>query len=250
MHPTLSPADPAGTPFVDEARLLRDVAGYLPAQESEHIAQALEYAHQLLASQSNGHAALDGAQPPQAPADGVRTAARGAAPGAPHGARPGRSDARSRWDFEYVIAVAQTLAETVHIDAVSLRAVLLYPTVEGGWAKARGLWRVKARRRPQSATMMLLGKARWGRRRWPRQHRPGRSKSAWPMRRKPARSTRRSPAGWVWAAWKASSKILHSPCSNLQSIGGSPRPWRQRNINPARICPPSPPFSGSKQPSP
>jgi GTP pyrophosphokinase len=91
------------TPFVDESRLLCEIAKYLAPGEVEHVAQVLELARELWSAKPQ-HAAPDAAAP-----------------------RPG---ARARWDFGYVTAMASALVDTVQVDAVSLGAVLLYQAVE------------------------------------------------------------------------------------------------------------------------
>jgi GTP diphosphokinase / guanosine-3',5'-bis(diphosphate) 3'-diphosphatase len=102
----------AGTTFVDEGRLLRAVEQYLRADDVEHVLQVLAYAHALRA----------------APRSGPPTPSRPPANGAgPHAGR--RIPA---WDVDYATGVAQTLADAIHIDAISLAAVLLYQTVESG----------------------------------------------------------------------------------------------------------------------
>src|SRR5215472_6724408 len=94
----------AGATFVDEGRLLRDVEAYLRPNDVEHVTRVLDYAHEL------------------------RAAAR-ERPGQP--ATPGQPTPLS-WDFDYGVSVAQTLADSIHIDAISLAAVLLYQAVESG----------------------------------------------------------------------------------------------------------------------
>ena len=96
----------AGATFVDEGRLLRAVEAYLRPEDVEHVQAVLTYIRELQQK----------AVPAAAPAD--RT--------------PGRQ--RTRWDLAYVISVAQTLADAIHIDAISLGAVLLYQAVESGVA--------------------------------------------------------------------------------------------------------------------
>lgn len=95
-------------PFVDEGRLLRATGGYLSPAECEHVSRVLEYAHTL---QAMHRAQVEGATQ-----------------------RAGLPRGRARWDFEYVISVAQALVDTVHVDAVSLGAVLLYQAIELGLA--------------------------------------------------------------------------------------------------------------------
>ncbi|HLZ20907.1 MAG TPA: TGS domain-containing protein [Ktedonobacterales bacterium] len=95
--------------FVDEGRLLRAVEAYLRPADVAHVHRVLEYAHVLY-----------GAQPASA-----------ASGGDAHGSAASASPPR-RWDLEYVISVAQTLADAIHVDAISLAAVLLYQAVEGG----------------------------------------------------------------------------------------------------------------------
>ena len=93
----------AGATFVDEGRLLRAVEEYLRPDDVEHVQAVLAYVRELRAEP---------------------------AAEAPAGSKPLRG--RSRWDLAYVISVAQTLADAIHIDAISLGAVLLYQAVESG----------------------------------------------------------------------------------------------------------------------
>lgn len=95
------------SPFVNEGRLLRAIEGYLSPEERDQVSQVLRYAHALQAA----HSAHTGV-------------------GAPRAALPLRGHAR--WDVDYVISVAQALVDTVHVDAVSLGAVLLYQAIELG----------------------------------------------------------------------------------------------------------------------
>jgi GTP pyrophosphokinase len=95
----------AGATFVDEGRLLRDVEAYLRPDDVDHVTRVLAYTDELYDAQRGGRST--------APADG----------------RPDRRGALG-WDFDYGISVAQTLAESIHIDAISLAAVLLYQAVE------------------------------------------------------------------------------------------------------------------------
>ncbi|HST89781.1 MAG TPA: HD domain-containing protein [Ktedonobacterales bacterium] len=85
---------------IDERSLLGAVEEYLLPEDVVHVRRALAYAREL------------GGAP--RPADTERTPAAGA------------------WDIAYVVGVAQTLAEAIHIDAISLGAVLLYQAVESG----------------------------------------------------------------------------------------------------------------------
>src|SRR5690348_2026484 len=90
----------ASADVVDERSLLRAVEEYLLPEDVAHVRRVLAYAREL-------GGALRAGGVDRAPATGA-------------------------WDIAYVVAVAQTLAEAIHIDAISLGAVLLYQTVEGG----------------------------------------------------------------------------------------------------------------------
>src|SRR5258708_31200586 len=90
---------PVEAPFVEEGRLLRAVEGCLPARDVEHVRQALRYAREL---------------------DALQRADAGSA------AQP----AARRWDVAYALGVAETMSDTIHIDAISLGAVLLYQAVQ------------------------------------------------------------------------------------------------------------------------
>jgi GTP pyrophosphokinase len=84
----------ASAPFVGEARLLAAVEQYLRPEDIEHVQRVLAYARELREQMAQSGRALP--------------------------------------DVDYVIGVALTLAEFIHIDAVSLAAVLLYQAVESG----------------------------------------------------------------------------------------------------------------------
>jgi GTP diphosphokinase / guanosine-3',5'-bis(diphosphate) 3'-diphosphatase len=111
MRPTppLPPKRATGTDlFVNEARLQRAIAGYLNAEDVARVETVLNYVRSLGAERE-----------------------RTIAPAGSDGAKaPGRTHAR--WDPAYVVSVALALADTVHVDAVSLGAVLTYQAVELG----------------------------------------------------------------------------------------------------------------------
>jgi guanosine-3',5'-bis(diphosphate) 3'-pyrophosphohydrolase len=106
----------AETAFVEEGRLLRAVEGYLSAHDVEHVRQALRYARELVARRAEPRTAI----------------------AAPVGAPQGRTEKPKAatpplgqpWDIAYALGVAETLADAIHIDAISLGAVLLYQAVE------------------------------------------------------------------------------------------------------------------------
>ena len=85
--------------FLEEGRLLRDVELYLRPVDVQHVSEVLSYAHELYQREVAAH-------------------------DADHRARA------RHWDFSYGVAVAETLADAIHIDAISLAAVLLYQAVE------------------------------------------------------------------------------------------------------------------------
>src|SRR5262249_6085217 len=93
--------------FVSEGRLLRAVESYLRAEDIEHVRRVLAFARELEATQQT--------QRPLSP-EPARARAQGTQ-GAP-------------WDVAYVLGVAETLADAIHIDTISLGAVLLYQPVE------------------------------------------------------------------------------------------------------------------------
>src|SRR5579863_2178494 len=99
-----------------ERRFLHTVNSYLTIEERTYLDRVLDYVHQLQVTRATGHAGR------AAPTDGV--------------AAQGHVRTRTRWDFGYVISVAQALADTVHMDAKSLAAVLLYQAIELGLASA------------------------------------------------------------------------------------------------------------------
>lgn len=111
--PPTDALDEAQAPFVEEGRLLRTVSGYLAPAETDYLTHVLDYAHSLLLS-SAPHEAVGRARPTDTSASAPQASAR----------------PRMRWDFPYAISVAQALAETVHVDAESLAAVLLYQAIE------------------------------------------------------------------------------------------------------------------------
>jgi guanosine-3',5'-bis(diphosphate) 3'-pyrophosphohydrolase len=111
--PTDPPVD-TGATFVEEGRLLRAIVDYLRPEDIEHVHRVLAYARELRDAQRQPARPAGVAQPAGAP-----LASPGAAP---------------RWDYAYVVGVAQTLADAIHIDAISLAAVLLYQAVESDLA--------------------------------------------------------------------------------------------------------------------
>ena len=110
----------AGTTFTDEGRLLRAVAEYLRPDDVQHVQDVVNYIHELRMAQRSLSPSTTG----------VRGAPSSKADKGNGQTKPQPST--QQWDQEYVIAVAQTLAETVRIDAISLAAVLLYQAVESG----------------------------------------------------------------------------------------------------------------------
>ena len=136
---------------VAEARLLATVQAYLRPEDVAHVERVLAYARELRPririSAGPALRADRGGEPPARGDDGARAANAGTQ-GTGSSVRSDRAlpfQSRDRpmppapppaqpTDVEYVIAVAQTLAEFIHIDAISLAAVLLYQAVEGGIA--------------------------------------------------------------------------------------------------------------------
>ena len=98
-----------GGVFVDDGRLLRAIQAYLRPEDVAYVQRVLEFAHDLYGDQPDS-------------AGGVAGKSESAT-----ATRPPR-----RLDLAYVISVAQTLADAIHVDAISLAAVLLYQAVEGG----------------------------------------------------------------------------------------------------------------------
>ncbi len=88
--------------FVEQARLLRAVEGYLQPVDVENVQRALMEERVLTTDAS--------AAPDESPKESAEN--------------------RPTWDTEYAISVALTMASTLHIDAVTLAAVLLYQFVE------------------------------------------------------------------------------------------------------------------------
>ena len=110
----------------EEFKLLQAIAGYLPSEDAQHVQRVLEYAHALRESQH-----LTTTVPgPAIPKEAGRKSEK-----ALTGSKPEKSErvnklANPQQDPSYVIGVAQTLADAIHIDAISLAAVLLYQAVE------------------------------------------------------------------------------------------------------------------------
>jgi GTP pyrophosphokinase len=94
---------PSGSPFLNEGRLLKAVEAYLEPDDVSAVADSLRFLHEV-----SERRALDGRQ-----------------------SAPGEVD-----DFEQALAeavsTAQTLAESLRIDAVTLVAVLIYPPLTSG----------------------------------------------------------------------------------------------------------------------
>jgi len=97
-------AEHAGTGATsqEESRLLRAASKYMPAEDQQHVRTVFAYARALRAAQRK------------------RTHVT-------------QTDDSGR-DAGYVLSVARTLVESVHIDAISLAAVLLYQFVESDQA--------------------------------------------------------------------------------------------------------------------
>ncbi len=113
---------PGGNPqalilSADESRLLQAVATYLPQEDTLRVRRVLEYAHTLRESQ---HVIAE--TPVRAkPTDGTRQSVK---------PEPSSKIVSLSQDASYVIGVGQTLADSIHIDPISLAAVLLYQAVE------------------------------------------------------------------------------------------------------------------------
>lgn len=84
--------------FVEEGLLLRTLAEYMQPDDVAHVEDAIQYARQVRA----GFAAPDA----------------------------GPQSALALLDIDYALSVAQTLVSSLHIDAITLAAVLLYQLVE------------------------------------------------------------------------------------------------------------------------
>jgi guanosine-3',5'-bis(diphosphate) 3'-pyrophosphohydrolase len=84
------------TAFVEEGLLLRTIADYLQPDDITHVKDAIQYAREVRAGTAVSDAGSQTAMP----------------------------------DIDYALSVAQTLATSLHIDAVTLAAVLLYQLVE------------------------------------------------------------------------------------------------------------------------
>jgi guanosine-3',5'-bis(diphosphate) 3'-pyrophosphohydrolase len=95
---------PDGTPFLNEGRLLKAIEAYLEPEDATAVANVLRFLHEV----SERRRATD--------ADD--------------------SDAGESEDLEHAlseaVSTAQTLAESLRIDAVTLVAVLIYPLLESG----------------------------------------------------------------------------------------------------------------------
>ncbi|HEX6819391.1 MAG TPA: TGS domain-containing protein [Ktedonobacterales bacterium] len=92
----------------DEQRLLRAIAGYLDPADAANVQRAITYLHALRDARSNS------AQP----ATTDNASAVGAVGSSLDGA------------VSYAVGIALTLADALHIDAVTLGAVLIYPAVK------------------------------------------------------------------------------------------------------------------------
>ncbi|MFI5272278.1 MAG: RelA/SpoT family protein [Ktedonobacterales bacterium] len=101
-----------------EVRLLSAVEQYLRPPDVEHVRRVLAYARELRERLRSA---------PATPA--------AASAGAGAGGKPSPVATQQPLpDVDYVIGVALTLAEYIHIDAISLAAVLLYQAIESGLA--------------------------------------------------------------------------------------------------------------------
>src|SRR5260370_42670357 len=88
--------DGAGETLVDEGRLQTAITEFLPPADVAHVLRVLEYAHELYSAQ----------------------------PARRHKASMEDREHRptAQWDFAYGAPVAQTPADAIHIDAISLAA--------------------------------------------------------------------------------------------------------------------------------
>ncbi len=101
INSTESPIE-SGETVVDEGRLLHAVEAYLRPDDVAHVRRVLAFAHEIY---------------------DLRHTTTPTAAGKPDGGLPARPS--RRWDLDYVISVALTLADAIHVDAISLAAVLL-----------------------------------------------------------------------------------------------------------------------------
>ncbi len=97
----------------DERRLLRAIAGYIDPADAAHVQGAITYLHSLRDAQVSAPSASAGTDAPPAQG-GERRAEHSSLDSA----------------ISYAVGIAQTLADALHIDAVTLGAVLIYPAVK------------------------------------------------------------------------------------------------------------------------
>jgi GTP pyrophosphokinase len=128
---------PSQDAFASEGRLVQAVAEYLQPRDVAHVRRALECLHEVRLRQ------MTLPTPPAAASRGERD---GRAEGDGRSEKDGRGKKDWRSDeaahpplaqpgdlaraIEYAISVSVTLAETLHLDAVTIGAVLLYQLVE------------------------------------------------------------------------------------------------------------------------
>src|SRR5579871_3275816 len=146
-HMTPTPDGGLGTvpmpmaPSTEETNLIETVKSYQRPGDVEHVRRVLDYAREL---RELRRLALLQAPTHTAKAEKTEKAARGEKAEKSEKAEKaektekiektepaGQAKATAiQQDFSYVLGVAQTLADAIHIDAISLAAVLLYQAVE------------------------------------------------------------------------------------------------------------------------
>src|SRR5579885_707728 len=140
-HMTPTPDGGLGTvpmpmaPSTEETNLIETVKSYQRPGDVEHVRRVLDYAREL---RELRRLALLQAPTHTAKAEKTEKAARGEKAEKSEKTEKiektepaGQAKATAiQQDFSYVLGVAQTLADAIHIDAISLAAVLLYQAVE------------------------------------------------------------------------------------------------------------------------
>jgi GTP diphosphokinase / guanosine-3',5'-bis(diphosphate) 3'-diphosphatase len=113
-------------PSTEETNLLQAITTYLPPLDVEHVRRTLDYARTL---RDTEHLVSRAAGPVQQGGNPRKSERVDKLEKSPKTADPAKV-AHLQQDPGYVIGVAQTLADAIHIDAISLAAVLLYQAVE------------------------------------------------------------------------------------------------------------------------
>ncbi len=116
----------------DKRRLLRAMAEYLDPADAANVERVLVYLHSLRDAHTRDAHAATSAGGRAAPSDADPTGETGETGDAGRERREASAQRKLDSGVSYAVAIGQTLADALHIDAVTLAAVLVYPAVKSG----------------------------------------------------------------------------------------------------------------------